>query len=937
MNRSKKRMPGNKIIAVILAMLMVLGGNPILLVSGGGKAYAATVQKWKEVGTPYFSAGGIQYPSLVVAADGTPYLAYSDGGSGNGGKATVMKYDRGSDAWVSVGAPAFSASYAQYTSLYVTPDGTLYVAYAAYGDTGNFSKATVKRYDNSSNTWKFVGDANGFSSNNAKYTSLYVAADGTPYVAYQDADVGNKATVMKYDSDNDTWSNVGNAGFSAGTAEDVSLVVAADGTPYVAYQDAAKGKKVTVMKYDSDSDEWTSVGSAGLSDGEAQYTSLRVAADGTLYVAYKDNENNYRATVMKYDSVSDEWASVGSEGFSSDEVLDLSLYIANGIPYVAYRDYGNDLKATVMKFDSDRNTWALVGNAGFSEGRSLFTTLYVTTDGTPYVAYLDFDNYKAVVMNYSELTEAPVLTADDSDNDTDHAIEITSTGDSDWESKITTVKDGTTTLTAGEDYSIDDGTITIHAGVLARGIHTIKVSATGFVAAIVDQEIGESSEDFDGGIGTFLDPYQIATAEQLDAVRNYPDSHFILTDDIDLSDYASGDGWQPIGDSDTPFQGSMDGDGYVITGLTINRPEEEDEDEAVGLFGHTDHAELSNMAIEDAGVTGDSDSGILVGSGIYGTISNSYVEGSVSGNGFVGGLVGYGDHVTISASSAAVTVNGSEDAPFVGGLVGSSVGETISNSYATGTVSGDQFVGGLVGYSDSDTISNSYAMGTVSGNSFVGGLVGGNDHGTISNSYANGYVDGTNELGGLVGYSWGGTVNNSFYDMDATGQDDEGKGDGKSTDEMKTQSTYGDAGWDFASTWGIHSARNDGYPFLHATLTIEDEAELITSVTAPIADATSLTLPTVPSGYTIAIKSSSNTAVIGINGTITPPATATSVNLVFTITRTSNSATADTGSIAVTVPAHALTAAEIAADITTVTAPVADATSLTLPTVPSGY
>ncbi|MFC5404297.1 S-layer homology domain-containing protein, partial [Cohnella soli] len=78
----------------------------------------------------------------------------------------------------------------------------------------------------------------------------------------------------------------------------------------------------------------------------------------------------------------------------------------------------------------------------------------------------------------------------------------------------------------------------------------------------------------------------------------------------------------------------------------------------------------------------------------------------------------------------------------------------------------------------------------------------------------------------------------------------------------------------------------------------------ITTVTAPVADATSLTLPTVPSGYTITIKSSSNTAVIGINGTITPPATATSVNLVFTITRTSNSATADTGSIAVTVPAH---------------------------------
>jgi hypothetical protein len=78
----------------------------------------------------------------------------------------------------------------------------------------------------------------------------------------------------------------------------------------------------------------------------------------------------------------------------------------------------------------------------------------------------------------------------------------------------------------------------------------------------------------------------------------------------------------------------------------------------------------------------------------------------------------------------------------------------------------------------------------------------------------------------------------------------------------------------------------------------------IKSVTVPAADATSLALPTVPNGYTIAINASSDIGVIGTNGTIAPPVTTTSVVLVFTVTRTSDNTTADTGTITVTVPAH---------------------------------
>ena len=58
------------------------------------------------------------------------------------------------------------------------------------------------------------------------------------------------------------------------------------------------------------------------------------------------------------------------------------------------------------------------------------------------------------------------------------------------------------------------------------------------------------SAQFAGGSGTSGDPYQIATALQLDSVRNHLSSHYILTANIDLSEYSD---WIPIGDNSNPL------------------------------------------------------------------------------------------------------------------------------------------------------------------------------------------------------------------------------------------------------------------------------------------------------------------------------------------------------------------------------------------------
>lgn len=86
-------------------------------------------------------------------------------------------------------------------------------------------------------------------------------------------------------------------------------------------------------------------------------------------------------------------------------------------------------------------------------------------------------------------------------------------------------------------------------------------------------------------------------------------------------------------------------------------------------------------------------------------------------------------------------------------------------------------------------------------------------------------------------------------------------------------------------------------------------AASITEASNPAKDATVMVMPSVPTGYTLSIHSSSVPKVISTNGTITPPDKSTAVSLVFKITQGSISAYTD--AITVLVPAKTYTAPEI--------------------------
>ena len=318
----------------------------------------------------------------------------------------------------------------------------------------------------------------------------------------------------------------------------------------------------------------------------------------------------------------------------------------------------------------------------------------------------------------------------------------------------------------------------------------------------LDGNGNNESDRFAGGSGTEDDPYEIKNWTHLNNVRENLTEHFILESDLDdrtdgYEEYVneSENGWEPIGEYENGFKGCLEGNGYHISELYVNRSE----NNYVGLFGYTnENALLENISLLNIDIKGDQAVGGLIGWNEEGTVNNSNVTGKINGEIFVGGLIGR-NKGTLKGLDIYGDIIGNRD---IGGLVGENDG-SISDSYASGNVTGDgSEVGGLVG-TNSDTIENSYASGKVDGNENVGGLVGAS----------------------VVGSS----VENSFWDKQTTNQDESDGGTGKITDDMQSIETYNDEEtegledpWDIddvlwsdvneSATWNI--VDEETYPFL---------------------------------------------------------------------------------------------------------------------------
>jgi len=346
------------------------------------------------------------------------------------------------------------------------------------------------------------------------------------------------------------------------------------------------------------------------------------------------------------------------------------------------------------------------------------------------------------------------------------------------------------------------------------------------------------------GTGTSLDPYLISNLDELKWVaektntgNNFSGKYLKQTADIDISSVSN---WTKIGTTTTVyFSGTYDGDNHLITGLSITSTT----DSYNGLFGVIG----SGGTVKNLGVTGASLSGSTAGLGILagynfgGTVDNCYTTGTVTtSHNNPGGLLGSSSGtVTKCYSTATVTATGATSNN-VGGLIGAglNISGSISQCYSTGNVSNNNTsgtfnTGGFIGIA-THAISNCYSTGNVSSTTGgrAGGFIGGTGTGppTFSFCYSTGSVTCPTK-GGFVGYYNAGTFSNCFFDSNTAGTStvcgtfvtSAPTGiTAKTTAEMKAQSTFTGAGWDFRGEsangtndyWGIDAGKNSGYPFL---------------------------------------------------------------------------------------------------------------------------
>ncbi|MBM2817348.1 MAG: hypothetical protein HW421_4110 [Ignavibacteria bacterium] len=272
------------------------------------------------------------------------------------------------------------------------------------------------------------------------------------------------------------------------------------------------------------------------------------------------------------------------------------------------------------------------------------------------------------------------------------------------------------------------------------------------------------------GSGTEKNPFQITNVYQLSEIDNKSDAFYILMNDIDASDTRNWNitdhddnrftpdesmGFTPIYD----FSGSLDGRGYVIKNLYINRPLKD----YIGLFTRC----IGNCKVQKVGIE----------------------NCDITGNDLVGAMFGYAD--------------------------GSRKG-LITQCYTTGKVTGNRGIGGFGGYDQSVDIINCYSYCLVYISSKYDSAAAsfcGSDYPFIFQCYTTGKVI-TSKKVTAFGVENG---RESYWDIETTGIPyDRGRygSKGLSTNDMKVSINY--PGWDFKNVWYIKE--EEDYPKLRAFL-----------------------------------------------------------------------------------------------------------------------
>lgn len=338
---------------------------------------------WNFVGDRGFSVGVSKDYSHMAALDnaGNYYACFSD--SLNGYKASVMKYNNGT--WAYVGSPGFSPGTADH--MYIAFD-SLNTPYVAFSDGANGSKHSVMKYTGSA--WSYVGSP-GFTSAQSAASCL-IFKNNTPYIVVTGT-VTNFRSLYAFNGSNwGPYSTSLNSYFNGGVFE-----------PKIAFDSAgnlymlSRGSSyVDVAKYNGST--WQSIATNSL--GSGIYADMYVENNGKIYVAFT-NASNQKLTAKKWDGSS--WTLMGPAGFSSGNASVNSILHNKGTTYIAYSDAATQRKINFLRYNG--NSWVpATTNSLVSAGVADFPKLANDTAGNIYLLYKATESYAKKIQISTMLT-----------------------------------------------------------------------------------------------------------------------------------------------------------------------------------------------------------------------------------------------------------------------------------------------------------------------------------------------------------------------------------------------------------------------------------------------------------------------------------------------------------------------------------------------------
>lgn len=361
----------------------------------------------------------------------------------------------------------------------------------------------------------------------------------------------------------------------------------------------------------------------------------------------------------------------------------------------------------------------------------------------------------------------------------------------------------------------------------------------------------------------------IYTATEFYNIRNDLAGKYVLMDNIDLSSYHS---WEPIGTSETPFTGELDGNGKSVLNMTIYGKYEDGDKLYFAMFTAMKNSVIKNLNIintnidvEFTGTVSDAfRAGALAGYANTVTIENCIVSGIINLQGFTEGCAGgfFGKENASSLKQCANYINIKIDSEniyeiCVGGIAGAASNDTMSECGNYGDFS--------VECNDSDNDARELKVGGISGDSsnrgiisdcfnrgnfdigfcmpsiYIGGISG--EAVTIENCYNSGDIAIPEKFAGYAGGIAGNFLNGGLAILPAPNleniyyineglypayvywlvPEDADFNNAKllTEEEFKKQESF--AGFDFDSVWEMEE---NGYPVLQSQPEIPQDAIL---------------------------------------------------------------------------------------------------------------